>query len=369
MDMSSFNAAAEQTHIMDFVKTPEYDQMTRARDEDALVDMESQHRLDEIAWQINMRENRAKDVFRRTALEIGEYLVEAQRLCPRGRWGEWLREKVDYSERKAQQLMQVYEGYRDKRLTADYDALSFTQIYQLLAAPEEARDALAHRAAEEDMSTRALKAEIDRLKAEAEDQQQRMEIETAEAYRDGAAHGKEDAEKLIAALKARAEMAEQQTAKAEGSIKTIRETAAKANDRAAEAEARARKAEEKAQKAEARAKKAEEAASTAKAERVEVVPAETEAEIEGLQEALRRTQAEYDRIKAERDALAARAAPENPPADELTAAMDGVKAALTRAVAAIKAAEPSAAKRAKDALMVICTAITKKIGGSANDAQ
>lgn len=311
---------------------------------------EAERRLDAIAWQINLRENQAKAVFKQTALEIGEYLIEAQQLCPRGRWGEWLRSKIDYSERKAQQLMQVYEGYRDKQLTGDYEQLSFTQIYQLLSAPEDSRDELARRAAEESLSTRQLRAEIDRLKAEAEDRQQRMEIETAEAYHDGMRNGAEEAGKEVDALKARAEAAEAKAQAAEASMGTIRDTAAKANDRAADAEKELRQAN----------KAFEERSNELKEQRTKNA---------ALMEELAKSEADRAKLAAENRKLREAAPPSMPAPTDLDALMDAVKGSLMRMVTAIKEARearPSEADAKKNELMVICTAITKKLGGNTN---
>lgn len=304
---------------------------------------EAERRLDAIAWQINLRENQAKAVFKQTALEIGEYLIEAQQLCPRGRWGEWLRSKIDYSERKAQQLMQVYEGYRDKQLTGDYEQLSFTQIYQLLSAPEDSRDELARRTAEESLSTRQLRAEIDRLKAEAGEAQQRMKIETAEAYRDGANSAAADMD----ALKARAEAAEAKAQAAEASMGTIRDTAAKANDRAADAEKELRQAN----------KAFEERSNELKEQRSKNAE---------LMEELAKSEADRAKLAAENRKLREAAPPPMPAPTDLDALMDAVKGSLTRMVTAIKETRetrPSEADAKKNELMVICTAITKKLGG------
>lgn len=123
--------------------------------------LEDERRLDVLAGQINMLEGQAKETFRRTAIEIGKRLIEARGLVQEGRWELWLREHVDYSVRKAQQLMQVAENYAGRALPEAYDRLSFTQIYDLLAAPAEERDSLAQAAADEDWSTRDLKRQID----------------------------------------------------------------------------------------------------------------------------------------------------------------------------------------------------------------
>ncbi len=127
---------------------------------------EDERRLDVLAGQINALEGVAKETFRRTAIEIGQRLIEARGLVPAGRWGEWLRANIDYSERKAQQLMQVAEAHNRGELPARSEALSFTQIYALLSAPAEEREALAEEAAREDLSTRELQAKIKELNEE-----------------------------------------------------------------------------------------------------------------------------------------------------------------------------------------------------------
>ena len=385
MNMNNFMAVQEPGQM---TLTDVYVQNALAEERQAtMTDRATEERLDAIAWQINLWEGQAKDVFRNTALKIGEYLTEAQALCPRGRWGEWLRTKVDYSERKAQQLMQVYEGYRDKKMTGDYEALSFTQIYQLLSAPEESRDALARRAAEEDLSTRQLKEEINRLKAEAEDRQQRMEIETADAYREGAIQGSEGAKQEIEALRVRAEKAENAAKEAteransvEASVSAIRDTAAKANDRATELEESLMAMRRMHAEAENELKKVRAELRTERGRTpdvVEVMPESAQKEIDEMTQRIRNFETENGdmiqrirRLEAENDALKARnAADRSEPVarpDALEEAMNGAKAGITRAVAAIKTAqeaEPAKAKRARDELMVICTAIVKKLGG------
>lgn len=324
------------------------------------VSADAARRLDEIAYQINMRERNARDVFKATAIEIGKYLVEAQGLCPRGRWSEWLRQKVDYSDRKAQQLMQVYEAYGDKALTGDYDALSFTQIYQLLSAPEESRDDLARRAADEGLSTRQLKAEIERLRAEAGEAQQRMEIETAAAYREGADHGAQAMRDDYEAMRKRAEEAEARADAAEASMGAIRSTAAAANDRAADAEEELREA-------------------NAAFDKRTREMTELHDKNVALQEALAKAEAEWEKLEAENRRLrkappVAPVAPVAPSAPEggadLDALMDAVKGSLTRMVAAIKEAQegrPSEAAAKKNELAAICVAIAKKIGGMQNE--
>lgn len=333
-------------------------------------------RLDILAGEINLLENQAKDMFKRTAIEIGARLLEARNLVARGRFEEWLKKSVNYSVRKAQQLMQVAEAYDGKALPEAYDKLSFTQIYDLLSAPEESRDALAEAAAEEGMSTRQLKAEIDRLnealKDQAEDHQERMALEVQTAWNDGAQAGREESLDSIKALRVRMEKAEEEAkvanakaTAAEASMKAIRDTAAKANDRAADEEQRARDAITRAQASDRALKAARDEIAALKkanaAKPIEVVPAGVELEMKELRAQIDAREHREKQLLAELSQMKAARAAED--AGGVEAAMARAKSAITEAVSAIKAAPAEAGAKAKNELMVICTAIAKKLGG------
>lgn len=60
-----------------------------------------------IAQEINEIKEKVRDVAIRGAIEIGKRLQEAKSMVPYGEWGKWLAENVDYSERTAQDLMQI----------------------------------------------------------------------------------------------------------------------------------------------------------------------------------------------------------------------------------------------------------------------
>lgn len=99
--------------------------------------MESQElqaaRLLELKNEILVYDHQAQALLGQYALEIGRRLLEVKQLVPNGRWQEWMQENLQYSTRKAQQLMQFYERYgqqqesffcgsdlKDKVLALDY---------------------------------------------------------------------------------------------------------------------------------------------------------------------------------------------------------------------------------------------------------
>ena len=104
------------------------------------------------------------DAAKERVLHAGMLLMEARNRCPQGRWLEWLNREAGCPERTAQQAMQLYETYGARELPEAYGKLDASHLVELLRAPEEGRDALAAKAAEEAMSTRALREEIKRLR-------------------------------------------------------------------------------------------------------------------------------------------------------------------------------------------------------------
>lgn len=111
------------------------------------------------------------DAAKERVLHAGMLLMEARNRCPQGRWLEWLNKEAGCPERTAQQAMQLYETYGARELPEAYGRLDASHLVELLRAPEEDRDALAAKAVEEALSTRALREEIKKLREDhAQDQ-------------------------------------------------------------------------------------------------------------------------------------------------------------------------------------------------------
>lgn len=103
-----------------------------------------------------------RDQTARNMLEIGKRLIEAQALCPKGRWKSWLSDNVQFSYRTAARMMAAYREFGDDPGLSRLDS---SKIYALLDAPEEMRAELrADPKALEDKSVRELQAEIKRRK-------------------------------------------------------------------------------------------------------------------------------------------------------------------------------------------------------------
>lgn len=102
------------------------------------------------------------------AVEIGRRLTEAKSLVRHGDWGEYLREKVNFSPSTANNFMRIFEEYGDRQVSLFDDGsnsqtfgnLSYTKALALLAIPEAERAEFAQAHDVEEMSTRQLQEAI-----------------------------------------------------------------------------------------------------------------------------------------------------------------------------------------------------------------
>ena len=169
------------------------------------------------------------------AIEIGRRLTEAKELLPHGEWGKWLQEEVSFSQRTANNFMRLAAEYGDAQVSlfggnsqtlAD---LPYTKALQLLAVPEEEREAFAEEHHVADLSSRELEKLIRERDAAQEETAQ------AEAVRDevqkrltAALDAQSEAERVSAAQKSRAEVAEQKVSELEERLRKAQEKARKA---------------------------------------------------------------------------------------------------------------------------------------------
>ena len=130
------------------------------------------NRIDTITGQIIA----CKQSMGRSILEIGKLLIEAKDALPHGDWGNWLRERVEFSERTAQNFMRVAREYASNpQLVADLG--SVRKAIALLDVPEEEREAFVEETAAAQLTARQLETAIRERNVAIE------ERETAEASR------------------------------------------------------------------------------------------------------------------------------------------------------------------------------------------
>ena len=270
-------------------------------------------RLTVIAGEIATITQHARVVLASAAIDIGKRLIEAQGLVPEGRWGEWLEKNVDYSQRQAQVMMQLADQFGRGELPEVYRGLGISHMTALLAAPEEAREDMARRVKDEDLSVRELQAQIKRLKEANKDAEQqafdlrqdlnvaRRTLEDVESARDNAQANLDAVRGAIEREREAARIAQAKAAAAEASADELRKMHSDAEDWAAIAAQRASDAVNRANqtakdlsaaRAEIARLEAEKAAMPEpEARTVEVVPEAVTKELEALRARLAEAEA------------------------------------------------------------------------------
>ena len=90
-------------------------------------------------------------------IEIGKRLMAVKESLPHGEWGSWLKEKVDFTERTAQNFIRVAKEFSNTKAIAD---LGITKVYALLDLPPKEREDFIKNNPVEEMSTRELQKAI-----------------------------------------------------------------------------------------------------------------------------------------------------------------------------------------------------------------
>lgn len=101
-------------------------------------------------------------------LTIGRCLIEAKGMLPHGEWKAWLEERVEFSQRTAQNFMRLAREFSNPQALADLGA---TKALVLLALPPEEREQFVAEHNVVDMTSRQLEQAIkerDEAKAKAE---------------------------------------------------------------------------------------------------------------------------------------------------------------------------------------------------------
>lgn len=205
------------------------------------------------------------------AAEAGRCLTKIKERIGHGNWGDWCKRNLDFSERKAQNMMKLAAEMHEKNgifsNPQTFADIEISKVYALLAAPEEVQKAVLDDPKMEEASVREFQDEIKRLKAE-------LAVERAKEQADNSAEELEAAEQKIKELSAQVKILQEGKSKeewereVEALQKKIETEAQKAKEAARKLkEAKAAAAAEAEKAAEAAAEKAkEDARAEAKAE-------------------------------------------------------------------------------------------------------
>ncbi len=133
-----------------------------------IIEAENVRDIEIVTNEINSLLSQAQCLLLTFAIEIGRRLVEAKSLLPHGEWGNWLKEKVGFSQSSANNYMKIFEEYGDEQITLfgavpnsqTLGNLPYTKALKLLALPSEEREEFVNKNKVEDMSSRELEQAI-----------------------------------------------------------------------------------------------------------------------------------------------------------------------------------------------------------------
>ncbi len=135
------------------------------------------------------------------AAEAGRCLTVIKERVGHGNWGDWCKRNLQFSERKAQNMMKLSNEMREKNSIFSnpqtFADIEISKVYELLAAPEEVQKAMIENPESEDMNVREFKDEIRRLKEELAEERAKEKINESE---EELAQAKEKIEELTRQL-------------------------------------------------------------------------------------------------------------------------------------------------------------------------
>lgn len=123
----------------------------------------------QLASEINLITEQTKQMVLMNFIELGKRLTEAKAMVKHGEWGNWLKERVNYSQRTANNMMKLYAEYGASGIASKSQSianLSVTQAVALLEIPAEEREKFAEQNNAKDMTIRELKEELARTNEE-----------------------------------------------------------------------------------------------------------------------------------------------------------------------------------------------------------
>ena len=289
------------------------------------------------------------------AVEIGRRLDEAKRALPYGKWGEWLKNEVEFSQSSANNFMKLYEEYGAAQISifgASVDSQTFANLpyskaLQLLAVPRDEREAFAEEVGAADLSVKELKAAIeerDRAKKEAEEAKAREE-ELADKLAEAEAAAEESAAKAAEAddLRGKLDTMEGELERAKTNAANLREQLKKAE---ADPKIPKAKLEQIRKEAEEAARKEAEAEAAADLEEAKKRAATAEADAIAAKLAAKQAQ---ERLEEAQKKLKT-ASPEVTAFKALFDSMQGTAAKLRTMIEKIRSEDPETADKLSAAL-------------------
>lgn len=184
-----------------------------------------------IETEINTLTTQAQSMALQYIFAIGRRLIEAKALVPHGEWGNWLTERVNYTQRTASNYMKIYEEYGDGQTDLFTNSqpvanLDYTKALALLAIPRDERAEFAEQVDAEHISKRELEQAIrerDEARKQADAAQQlREQLDLAQARVSKAERDAAAETERVRTLQADLDKAKEDAKKAKDKIKDMK---------------------------------------------------------------------------------------------------------------------------------------------------
>ena len=142
---------------------------------EAAYTVQPQRNLEEITAEIVTITRQTQTMILHSAIEVGRRLCEAKEQIPHGEWGDYLRDKVDFSPSSANNFMRIFKEYGSDQMplfgeskSQTFGNLSYSKAVALFAVPEGEREQFVAENDVENISVSELKKLIAERDAELE---------------------------------------------------------------------------------------------------------------------------------------------------------------------------------------------------------
>jgi myosin heavy subunit len=167
-------------------------------------------------------------------IEIGRRLREAKEMLPHGEWGNWLKDKVQYSQSTADNYMKIFDEYGADQISffglaksQTLGNLPYTKALKLLALPSDERESFVEENNVAELSVRDLDRLIEeKKKAEAERDAEKARAEALEKEKAELESAREESAELetkIAELSEKLDKATEAKKKSDAKLKELKE--------------------------------------------------------------------------------------------------------------------------------------------------
>lgn len=144
------------------------------------TNLSDQRTPDVIASEINAIKTQTIKTVLMNSITIGGKLTEAKEMIGHGNWGNWLADKVNYSQDTAENLMKLFREYGPRQLdlfgsvnSETFRNLGYSQALALCAIPADEREGFVQGNDVGRLSVRQLQCEIDKYKAKVQEAENR----------------------------------------------------------------------------------------------------------------------------------------------------------------------------------------------------